>query len=115
MRAGVRFKRRDVPFSLSNLGDPHEPAHPAQGMIVMPDAPHGRFNRAVVLADGERLGIEVLPTSAPVSMERDGRLLGHAEAGATLDLVVHPDAARLRARAVISARALILNQAQDRG
>ncbi len=34
----------------------------AQGMIVMPDAPHGLFNRAVVLAEGERLGIEVLPT-----------------------------------------------------
>ena len=33
----------------------------AQGMIVMPDAPHGLFNRAVVLAEGERLGIEVLP------------------------------------------------------
>src|SRR4051794_40179207 len=27
----------------------------AQGMIVMPDAPHGLFNRAVVLAEGERL------------------------------------------------------------
>ena len=67
----------------------------AQGMIVMPDAPHGLFNRAVVLAEGERLGIEVLPTSAPVSIERDGRLLGHAEAGATLDIVVRPDAARV--------------------
>jgi NAD+ kinase len=67
----------------------------AQGMIVMPDAPHGLFNRAVVLAEGERLGIEVLPTSAPVSIERDGMLLGHAEAGATLDIVVRPGAARV--------------------
>jgi NAD+ kinase len=54
----------------------------AQGMIVMPDAPHGLFNRAVVLAERERLGIEVLPTSAPVSIERDGQLLGHADPGA---------------------------------
>ena len=37
----------------------------AQSMIVMPDAPHGLFNRAVVLADGERLGIELLPAAPP--------------------------------------------------
>ena len=67
----------------------------AQGMIVMPDAPHGLFNRAVVLAEGERLGIEVLRTSAPVSIERDGRLLGHAEAGATVEILAHPNAAQV--------------------
>jgi NAD+ kinase len=67
----------------------------AEGMIVMPDAPHGLFNRAVVLADGERLGIEVLPTSAPVSIERDGQLLGHADPGATLEVLAHPNAAQV--------------------
>jgi NAD+ kinase len=67
----------------------------AQGMIVMPDAPHGLFNRAIVLADRERLGIEILPTSAPVSIERDGRLLGHAEPGATLEILALPAAARV--------------------
>jgi NAD+ kinase len=67
----------------------------AQGMIVMPDAPHGLFNRAVVLAEGELLGIEVLPTSAPVSIERDGQLLGHADPGATLEILAHPNAARV--------------------
>jgi NAD+ kinase len=65
----------------------------AQGMIVMPDAPHGLFNRAVVLADGERLGIELLPRSAPVSLERDGRLFGHVEPGARLEIQGRPDAA----------------------
>ncbi len=65
----------------------------AQGMIVMPDAPHGLFNRAVVLSETERLGIEVLPTSAPVSIERDGQLLGHAEPGVVLEIRPHPDAA----------------------
>jgi NAD+ kinase len=64
-------------------------------MIVMPDAPHGLFNRAVVLAEGERLGIEILPGSAPASIERDGRLLGHAESGATLEIRAQPDAARV--------------------
>jgi NAD+ kinase len=67
----------------------------AQGMIVMPDAPHGLFNRAVVLAEGERLGIDVLRTSAPVSIERDGQLLGHADPGATLEILAHPNAARV--------------------
>jgi NAD+ kinase len=67
----------------------------AQGMIVVPDAPHGLFNRAVVLAEGERLGIEILPTSAPVSLERDGRLLGHADAGETLEILAYPNAARV--------------------
>ncbi len=67
----------------------------AHGMIVMPDAPAGLFNRAVVLAEGESLGIEVLRTSAPVSIERDGRLLGHADPGARLEILARPDAARV--------------------
>ena len=64
----------------------------AQGTIVIPDAPHGLFNRAVVLAEGERLGIEVLATSAPVSIELDGRLLENAEPGAKLEIGAQPDA-----------------------
>ncbi len=67
----------------------------AHGMIVMPDAPAGLFNRAVVLAEGENLGIEILPSSAPVSIERDGQLLGHAEPGALLEIQARPDAARV--------------------
>ena len=67
----------------------------AHGMIVMPDAPAGLFNRAVVLAEGESLGIEVLRTSAPVSIERDGQLLGHAEPGARVEILARPDAARV--------------------
>ena len=65
----------------------------ARGMIVMPDAPHGLFNRAVVLSDTETLGITTLSRSAPVSIERDGRLLGLADAGTTCDVHVEPDAA----------------------
>ena len=67
----------------------------AHGMIVMPDAPAGLFNRAVVLAEGESLGIQILPSSAPVSIERDGQLLGHAEPGARLEILARPDAARV--------------------
>ena len=49
--------------------------------IVTPDSPHGLFNRAVVLGDDERLGIEVLPSSAPVALEVDGQLLGRLDRG----------------------------------
>lgn len=65
----------------------------AEAMIVMPDAPHGLFNRAVVLADHEELGIEVLARSAPVAIELDGRLVGHAGPGATLEVRARRNAA----------------------
>jgi NAD+ kinase len=66
----------------------------AHGMIITPDAPHGLFNRAVVLAQDECLTVEFLP-GAPVSVEVDGRLLGHAEVGARFDVLAHPGAAQL--------------------
>ena len=55
-----------------------------RAMIVTPDAPHGLFNRAVVLGDEESLGVEVLPNSAPArsrpmaSCSRRGRPRGGA-------------------------------------
>jgi NAD+ kinase len=54
-----------------------------RAMIVTPDAPHGLFNRAVVLGDDESLGVEVLPTSAPVALEVDGQLMAQIEPGST--------------------------------
>ena len=62
-------------------------------MVVTPDAPHGLFNRAVVLADGEHLGIEVLPSSAPLSLELDGQLHGHLHPGERIDVQARPNAA----------------------
>jgi NAD+ kinase len=52
-----------------------------RAMIVTPDAPHGLFNRAVVLGDGESLGVEVLPTSSPIAVEVDGRLVAEVAPG----------------------------------
>jgi len=57
--------------------------------IVTPDSPHGLFNRAVVLGDDERLGIEVLPTSAPIALEVDGQLLGRLERGEAITVAPH--------------------------
>ena len=62
-----------------------------KAMIVTPDAPHGLFNRAVVLGDDERLGVEVLPTSAPVALEVDGQLMGELGPGSTsLEVAPNP-------------------------
>ncbi len=66
----------------------------ARGMIITPDAPHGLFNRAVVLTDDERLTVELLP-GAPTSLEVDGRLVGHAQAGARFDLTARHGAAHV--------------------
>jgi NAD+ kinase len=52
-----------------------------RAMIVTPDAPHGLFNRAVVLGDGESLGVEVLPTSSQIAVEVDGRLVAEVAPG----------------------------------
>lgn len=67
----------------------------AHGMVVTPDAAHGLFSRAVVLAPDERLGVEVLPTSAPLALEVDGRLAGRVEAGALLEVTSAPASARV--------------------
>jgi NAD+ kinase len=61
-----------------------------RAMVVTPDAPHGLFNRAVVLGDDERLGVEVLPTSAPVAVEVDGRLLTQVEPGWSMEVAPNP-------------------------
>ena len=52
-----------------------------RAMIVTPDAPHGLFNRAVVLGSEETLGVEVLPSSGTIALEVDGRLIAAVEPG----------------------------------
>jgi NAD+ kinase len=64
-----------------------------RAMIVTPDAPHGLFNRAVVLGDDEWLGVEVLPTSAPVAVEADGQLVAQVQPGWSMQVAPNPKAA----------------------
>jgi NAD+ kinase len=66
-----------------------------RAMVVTPDAPHGLFNRAVVLGDDERLGVEVLPSSSPIAVEVDGRLVAQVEPGWSLDVAVASSPARV--------------------
>jgi NAD+ kinase len=67
----------------------------AQGLVLTPDAPHGLFNRSVVLAEHERLEVEVLASSAPVSLEVDGQLLDTLDPGAMLELLAVLNAAKV--------------------
>jgi NAD+ kinase len=66
-----------------------------KAMIVTPDAPHGLFNRAVVLGDDEWLGVEVLPSSGVVALEIDGQLITQVEPGWATEITPHPLPARI--------------------
>ena len=61
-----------------------------RAMIITPDAPHGLFNRAVVLGDEESLGVDILPSSAPIAVEVDGRLLVEADPGWSVEITPNP-------------------------
>jgi NAD+ kinase len=60
-----------------------------KAMIVTPDAPHGLFNRAVVLGDDEWLGVEVLPSSGLLALEVDGQLVTQVQPGWSLEVAPH--------------------------
>jgi NAD+ kinase len=66
-----------------------------RAMIVTPDAPHGLFNRAVVLGDGERLGVEVLASSGRVALEVDGQLVDTVEPGWEMEITPNATPARI--------------------
>jgi NAD+ kinase len=67
----------------------------AEGMLVTPAAPHSAFNRALFLSSGEKLALDVLPTSGELAVEADGIVVGHVRPGDTVDLTVLPAAARV--------------------
>ncbi len=67
----------------------------AEGLLVVPVAPHSAFNRALFLSTGERLCLEILPTSGDLAVEADGRLVAHAHPGDLIDIDVLPGAAHL--------------------
>jgi NAD+ kinase len=64
-----------------------------QGLVVTPVAPHSAFNRSLVLADGEKVELEVLPGSGEISVEADGHLAGHLAPGDLVELAGVPAAA----------------------
>jgi NAD+ kinase len=67
----------------------------AEGLLVTPAAPHSAFNRALFLSSGEKLALEVMPTSGEVAVEADGRLIGQVRPGTMIDITALPGAARV--------------------
>jgi NAD+ kinase len=67
----------------------------AEALVVTPVAPHSTFNRSLVLSDGEKLALRVLPTSGELAVEADGRVTGHVRPGDVIDLALLPGTAKV--------------------
>jgi NAD+ kinase len=65
----------------------------AEGLLVTPVAPHSAFNRSLFLSSGEKLALEVLPSSGGLAVEADGRLVGRVRPGEIVNVTMVPDAA----------------------
>jgi NAD+ kinase len=59
----------------------------AEGLVVVPVAPHSAFNRALVLACAESLALELLASSGPLGLEADGQLARTLLPGERIELV----------------------------
>ncbi len=53
----------------------------AQGMLVVPVAPHSSFNRTLFLSCSEPLALHVLPSSGPLAVEVDGEVVAEVRPG----------------------------------
>jgi NAD+ kinase len=53
----------------------------AEGLLIIPVAPHSAFNRAVFLSAGEPLGLHLLGSSGRLAVEVDGQLAGEVQPG----------------------------------
>ena len=67
----------------------------AEGMLVIPVAPHSAFNRALFLSGGEALALEVLPTSGDLALEADGLVVGELHPGDVVHLTLVSEAAHV--------------------
>jgi NAD+ kinase len=67
----------------------------AEGLLVIPVAPHSAFNRAVFLSAGEPVGLELLPRSGRLAIEVDGQLAGEVEPGQSVSVFLCSRAGRV--------------------
>jgi NAD+ kinase len=76
-----------------------------EALLVTPAAPHGAFNRGLVLSVNDTLALEILPASSQqassqqasgqLAVEVDGQVAAHVVAGDRIDLRPRPAAARV--------------------
>jgi NAD+ kinase len=67
----------------------------AEGLLVIPVAPHSAFNRAIFLSAGEPVGLDLLPTSGRLAVEVDGLLAGTVEPGQSVQVFLCARAGRV--------------------
>jgi NAD+ kinase len=67
----------------------------AEGLLVIPVAPHSAFNRAIFLSAGEPVGLDLLPTSGRLAIEVDGLLAGTVEPGQSVRVFLCARAGRV--------------------
>jgi NAD+ kinase len=61
----------------------------AEGLLVVPVAPHSAFNRALMLACSESLTLELLASSGSLALEVDGELVRTLEPGQRVELLTN--------------------------
>jgi NAD+ kinase len=76
---------QQCPYSFSAGGPIVSPK--AEGLLVVPVAPHSAFNRALMLACSEALTLELLPSSGSLALEADGELVRTVEPGQRVELL----------------------------
>jgi NAD+ kinase len=67
----------------------------AEGLLVIPVAPHSTFNRAVFLSAQEPVRLELLSSSGQLAVEVDGLLAGEVDPGSTVDVFLCARAGRV--------------------
>jgi NAD+ kinase len=67
----------------------------AEGLLVIPVAPHSTFNRAVFLSAGEPVRLQLLKTSGRLAVEVDGALAGEVLPGQAADVFLCTRAGRV--------------------
>lgn len=67
----------------------------AEGLLVIPVAPHSAFNRAVFLSANEPVGLDLLASSGRLAVEVDGQLAGTVEPGESLEVFLCARAGRV--------------------
>jgi NAD+ kinase len=66
-----------------------------EALVVTPAAPHGAYNRGLVLSVNDTLALEILPGSNQLAIEVDGQVAVNVAGGDRVDLRPRPAAARV--------------------
>ena len=66
-----------------------------EALVVTPAAPHGAYNRGLVLSVNDTLALEILPGSNQLAIEVDGQVAVNVAEGDRVDLRPRPAAARV--------------------